>query len=213
MGAICGGGPGIRRRASRHLLLVVAVIALVFVLAGGASSATMLLKNKSFEKPVVPSGSFQLFSTGSTFAHWSVVGAAGNVAVVSGSFTQNGFSFPARAGAQWLDLTGISNSATGVAQTVPTTPGANYALAFWIGNVVDPSGAFGVSSTVNVLVNGIQMFTATNSGGAGMTTQVWKKFTTTFTATSASTTIEFDNGDPSNDTHNGLDAVKMTLIP
>jgi hypothetical protein len=80
-----------------------------------------------------------------------------------------------------------------------------------VGNVDDPGGLFGVTSTVNVMVNGVQVFTATNSKGAGQAKQVWRKFTTTITATSAHTTIAFINGDPSNDTDNGLDAI--SLVP
>lgn len=77
-----------------------------------------LMKNGGFEKPVVAAGSFAEFTTGQTFKHWTVVGASGNVAVVSGTFTQAGFSFPAQSGNQWLDLTGTSNTPTGVSQTV-----------------------------------------------------------------------------------------------
>jgi hypothetical protein len=174
-----------------------------------ASAATNLIKNGGFEKPVVPSGSYQLFGTGSSFVHWDVVGASGNVAIVSGTFTQNGFSFPAKAGAQFLDLTGTSNSATGVAQTVATTPGAQYTLSFAVGNVVDPGGIFGTTSTVDVLIDGTQVMAATNSRGTGSTTMVWKRFTTTLTASSSSTTIALINGDPPNDTANALDVVKL----
>jgi hypothetical protein len=184
---------------------------LVLCLLCAAAPSVNLIRNGSFESPVVPIGSYEGFSTGQTFSHWSVVGDSGNVAVVSGTFTQNGFTFPAKAGKQWLDLTGTSNSATGVAQTVATTPGAAYTLVFFIGNVYDPGGIFGVSSTVNVLVNGTQVFSGTNSRGKGKTTMVWQKFMTTITATSAQTTISFINGDPSNDTLNGLDAI--SLVP
>src|ERR1700722_13443831 len=82
-----------------------------------------LIKNGSFETPVANTGSYLVYSTGDTFAGWKVVGAAGNVGIVSGTFEQNGFTFPAVKGAQWLDLTGVSNSATGVQQTVATTAG------------------------------------------------------------------------------------------
>ena len=51
-------------------------------------------------------------------------------------------------GKQWLDLTGLSNSATGVAQTVKAVPDATYKLSFALGNVVDAGGTFGKSSTI-----------------------------------------------------------------
>lgn len=138
-----------------------------------------------------------------------MVGATGNVDIVSGTFTQNGFSFPAKGGQQWLDLTGTSNSATGVAQTISTSPGSSHTLSFAIGNVYDPGGIFGVTSTVNVFVNGSLVATDTNSRGNGSTSMVWQTFHVSITAPTASTTIELINGDPSNDTANGLDAVKV----
>ena len=68
---------------------------------------------------------------------------------------------------QWLDLTGgTSNQQVGVAQSVKTRPGASYRLSFAVGNVVDPAGVFGTSSTVNVLVNGYKVLAATNKRGA-----------------------------------------------
>ncbi len=132
------------------------------------------LKDGSFEKPAVPSQSYALFSTGESFSRWTVVGATGNVGIVSGKFTQNGFSFPAKSGKQYVDLTGTTNTATGLSQTVATIADAKYKLVFWIGNVYDPSGIFGVSSTVKVLVNGRHVFSATNSQKS--TTQVWQEF-------------------------------------
>jgi Protein of unknown function (DUF642) len=191
------------------------LVAVVGVAAGLAVPTTVLastnlIRDGGFEKPVVGAGSFQGFSTGQSFSHWTVVGATGNVAIVSGTFTQSGFSFPAKSGHQWLDLTGVSNSATGVAQTVSTSPGSSHTLSFAVGNVDNPTGIFGVTSTVKVFVNGTLVATDTNSRGAGSTSMVWQVFHVSFSAPSASTTIELINGDPANDTLNGLDAVKLT---
>lgn len=177
--------------------------------AVGSQPNVNLVQNGSFERPSVPSGSFTLFSTGTTFAHWKVVGASGNVAEVSGTFTQNGFTFPAACGLQWLDLTGTTNTPTGVQQVVATTAGTQHTLSFKVGNVVNPNGIFGTSSTVDVLINGSQVLAATNSRGAGQTKLVWKLFTIGFTAQGSTTTIAFMNGDPSSDTNNGLDCVNV----
>lgn len=182
--------------------------AAVLCLPGTVPHGANLIKNGSFEAPVVASGSYQLFSTGQTLPGWRVVGAAGNVAPVSGTFKQNGFSFPAQAGRQWPDLTGISNTATGVAQTVATTPGTAYTLVFYVGNVYDPHGVFGTTSQVNVLVNGTEVFTAKNARRQGQTL-VWQKFMTTLRARSTRTTISFINGDAPSDNNNGLDAVSL----
>jgi hypothetical protein len=169
-----------------------------------------LLHDASFESPVVPAGGFMVFSSGSTFSKWNVVGTSDDIALVSGTFSQNGFSFPAGCGKQWVDLTGVGTTGAGVAQTIPTVKGSRHALRFSVGNVVDPHGIFGVTSTVIVLVNGVQKFSATNKKGQGKTIQVWQRFTTTIVAPSTSTTITFVNGDPAGDDSNGLDCVKLT---
>ena len=171
-----------------------------------------LIKNGGFEKPIAPAGSYTCFNTGQTFVNWTVVGATGNVCVVSGTYTANGWTVEPEAGAQSLDLTGAgSNVATGVSQNVATTPGAAYQLTFWVGNVVDPNGLDGATSTVNVLVNGVRVYTATNSLGAGSTSVVWQKFTATITSLTPQTSIAFINGDPAGDNYNGLDGI--TLVP
>ena len=121
------------RSASSHLAAWLAA-----ALAAPASQAANLIKDGGFESPVVAVGGFDDFTTGQAFSKWTVVGVAGDVAIVSGSFTQNGIAFPAKAGKQWLDLTGyLSDNATGVQQTVKTTIGQKYLLKFSVGNVVD----------------------------------------------------------------------------
>jgi hypothetical protein len=178
-------------------------IACVPALAGN------LAKNGSFEKPVVPDGSYQTFNTGDSFKSWTVVGDAGNVAIVSGDFTYC-VALPAKKGKQWLDLTGTSDSATGVQTSVKTTPGSTYSIVFFIGNVVG-SGNCGTTSTVNLVIDGVPVGSFTNRAGQGSDKIVWKKYATEFTAQNASTTIAFINGDPPSDTGNGLDGVSVTL--
>jgi hypothetical protein len=174
-----------------------------------ATSGASLITNGSFELPVVTSGSYQEFSTGDALSGWTVTGAPGNVDVISTTFTSGGFSFPAEDGSQALDLTGTSNSSTGVSQTVSTTPGVTYQLSFWVGNVVNPGGAFGTTSTVDVLVNGMQLLAAENTQGAGTTTLNWQQFAMQFTAASSATTVVFLNADPSSDTSNFIDHVVL----
>ncbi len=200
-------------RTSVHRGIFCAALAVGTVIASGgtASAATNLVKNGSFEMPVVPVGSFQDFATGQSFTGWTVAGATGRVSVVSGTFQSQGFTFNAKAGAQWIDLTGDgSKKATGVAQSVATTPGTSYQLTFWVGNVNDPGGSFGVSSTVKVSVNGVLKLTAVNSLHPTNHKQAWKEFTLTIKATSSHTRISFINGDPSTDDSNGLDAVHLS---
>jgi hypothetical protein len=176
-----------------------------------SSSAANLLINGSFETPIVPVGSYILYPDGSAaITGWQVVGNTGaNVAIISGAFAQNGVSFPAQDGVQWLDLTGTSNTLNeGVQQTVTTTPGQMYQLSYYVGNTTG-GGIFGTTSTVNVSIDGTPTFFDTNST-VSPTTQNWEQFTHIFTATSGSTTLGFLNGDPPSDNNNGLDNIVLT---
>jgi len=173
-----------------------------------------LITNGSLESPSVPVGSFTNFGTGSILiTGWTVVGP--QASVVSGSLNQNGISFLAQDGIQWMDLTGfnVNNPLDGITQTVSTTVGTTYDLSFWVGNVCNPGGVFGTTSTVNVSING---GTATGYQNLGCSpagtaiSQVWEQFTTSFMATSASTALTFLNGDPGNDNSNGLDNIVLT---
>ncbi len=186
------------------------LLAAAGLLIQGAFGAN-LIQNGSFERPVVPAGGFTDFATGSaTLTGWQVVGAAGNVSIVSTTLIGNGFTFPAAVGQQWLDLTGDgSNSATGVQQTVATTPGSTYTLTFYVGNPNDPGGPLGTTSTLSVFVNGTQTFSITNLAGAGLASIFWQKYTTTIVAASSETTIAFMNGDGPTDNTNGLDGITL----
>jgi hypothetical protein len=182
--------------------------AVVMVAAGSAKSA--LINNGSFETPTVPAGGFTAFSVGTPFfTGWSVIGPPGtNVAVVSGTFSQNGVSFEAQDGNQWLDLTGDnSNSTEGVAQTATTIANHRYQLSYFIGNTTG-GGIFGTTSTVQVQA-GANTFTHTNSN-VDATALNWEQFTDSFVATGSSTLISFVNQDPPNDNSNGLDNVVLT---
>ncbi len=188
--------------------LVIAL--LVGVIAGAKPAAAKnLIKDGGFEAPPTPDGSYVNYDEGSTFGPWSVVGSSGNVDTVSTDFTQNGFTFKARSGKAWMDLTGTSNSATGVSQTVKTVSGTTYTLSFWVGNVYDPTGIFGITSTVDVYDGSTLLVQAVNSKKGKNNNLVWQKFSVNFTATASTTVLSFINGDPANDTANGLDDVSL----
>lgn len=182
------------------------LLSILVAIASGATNS--LIKNGSFEKPTVPPGGYEDFSDGFTIPHWKVVGF-GVVAIVSGTYTVGDCTFPARAGQQWLNLA-VDDTRVGIVHTLDTVPGAAYTLTFYVGNSYYPCGHKGGGSTVNVLVNGVQVYSATNSRGKGQKTMVWEKFMTTITATSSKTKLEFRNGDRFV-TYNGLDDVKLTL--
>ena len=176
----------------------------------GAPPSANLIANGSFEKPTVPSGSYSDFGTGQAFNGWTVVGASGDVAVVSDTFTYGGYTFPAGCGHQLLDLTGTSDTRTGVQQKIATVNGTTYEISFLVGNAYAPSGNIGMTSTALVYVNGKKILKATNKKGKGLTHMVWQQFSTTFLAKGTATKIKFINGDPASDTVNGLDCVSVT---
>jgi hypothetical protein len=187
----------------------------MLIALAGLNARANLVTNGSFEttSTPVPAGSFNVYTPGETgLTGWAIVGAAGtNIADVSGLFTQFGISFPAEDGSNWVDLTGdgSNNNTEGVAQTIATNIGDSYTLVFWVGNVDSPSTGFGVTSTVDVSANAASLGAFTNSCTACTTTLAWQQFSTTFTATSASTTLTFLNGDPATDNSNGLDNVSL----
>ena len=196
--------------ALKNLTYAAAIVAVVFAVSAPSANAVSLISNGSFETPVVPAGSFTSFSVGSALlTGWDVIGPTGAVvSVVSGTFSQNGVTFQAQDGTQWLDLTGVnSNSTEGVSQTLATTAGHVYQLSFYVGNTTGGS-IFGSTSTVNVSINGTPTFSDTNST-TNATGLSWELFTQTFTAASATTTLAFINGDPATDNSNGLDNVVL----
>lgn len=172
-----------------------------------------LLANCSFELPAVPAGGYTLFSPPADLAGWTVIGATGNVGTLSTSYTSGALSWPALDGTQTLDLTGLSNTATGVAQTVPTEPGRAYTLAFWHGNIVASTAGFGTTSTVKVLIDGAEFTETTNAAGAGTNTLAWRYVELEFTASGAATTVGFVNGDAAGDNSNVIDSVSLVEMP
>jgi len=175
-----------------------------------ADTTTNLIENGSFETPVVAAGGLDRYSAGQKIGAWTVLGA-GTVDLLGHDFAYGGYTFTAFSGKQQLDLTGNTDNVTGVKQTVATTAGHSYTLSFYVGNVNDPGDGLGVSSTVDVLVDGKRQFTATNSKSNQKKTPYWQKFTYALKATGAKTTLAFMNGDPSNDTYNGIDDVTLTF--
>ncbi len=192
-----------------YAILVVVVLTVLLGYADPASASNNEIINGNFGSPAVGS-SDEFFSTGSSFSGWHVVGAPGNVGITSGTFSQNGYTFDSYRSSQELDLTGTSNSKTGVAQSVPTVKGTRYTLAFAVGNVYNPTGIFGTTSSVEVLVDGVRVYTATNSQGRGSDRQKWQTFSLSVVANSSTATVEFLNLDTPSDTANCLDAVSFS---
>jgi hypothetical protein len=180
------------------------------------AQASNYFEGGDFLLPIPLAGSYDLVPTTERYGVWRVVGESGNVAYVSGSYVHNGFSFPAETSPTtnpWVNLAGLSRTKTGVAHyPVATTVGQSYKLTFYVGNVVDPSGYYGTSSTVLVYENSKLLMTAVNSDGEGSTRQNWKAFSVTFSADAPFTTIAMVNGDPPNDRHCGIDHVQLAPV-
>ncbi len=192
-------------------LALASTVAALQVASAQAARASALWENGDFLIPAPKSGTFALVDTGERYGVWRVVGEPGTVSWVSGTYRHRGFSFPAAGSTPalqaepWVNLAGISMSATGIMHApVPTTVGQPYTLTFYVGNLVNPGGYYGVSSTVNVYQNAALIGTATNGDGQGTMIESWKPFSITFTATAAYTTIAFINADPAGDMNCGV---------
>jgi Protein of unknown function (DUF642) len=187
-----------------------ALLAATIALVASQASAQNLIGNGGFEQPVVPVGSATAFTNGQTFPKWTIVGAKGNVSVSSGQQVIGGIHYLAKAGQQWIDLTGSLDGGApiGVQQIVTTTIGQAYTLTFSIGTVYYVGGA---STIVHALVDGVTAMTATTFQDGG-TDQVWKTFSFTFTAAKEKTAVAFINGDPLGDGVAGLDAVSLVAV-
>ena len=185
------------------------IAAVELLISANAQANTNLLTNGSFETPSVPAGRLTNFTTGSSITSWTVLGP--EAALVNSKFTSFLIQFPASEGSQWLDLTGyLASSAGGVEQTVATIPGKAYHLSFAVGNVFDPRGIYGTTSTVDVTVNGMSLGRFTNSCRTCTKILTWQTFNASFLASSQTTIIRFMNADPQTDYSNGLDNVVLT---
>jgi hypothetical protein len=207
---------------SRPLALAFAVTSLAASsLCSDVANAAEVFSN-GFETPVVNhtgpsgnSGGYDNYGSGASIGPWTVVGPglSDAVSVVTTNFTQNGFSFGAQAGNQWADLAGQdANGANGVETSVSGLLNQTYAVSFWVGNVVDPGGVFGISTTINLLVNGVPVLAALNSDGLGQSQQVWKQFTYQGVATTDSVTFRFVSGDPPSDFSSAFDNVVINTV-
>jgi hypothetical protein len=179
----------------------------VMALAAGRSGAGTVV-NGSFEDPIVPTGNFTVFTTGSTaVTGWTVVGP--QVAVVNTSYNTNGITFQALDGKQWLDLSGLFSNSTadGLTQNVATTVGQRYNLSFFVGSATDNNQFF--ASTVDLSIDGGTRTSFTNPTAPSDHLD-WEQFTESFTATGATTNITFFFGGSPDNNVGALDDVSLT---
>jgi hypothetical protein len=173
-----------------------------------------LLKDGSFESPMITGA--QGFSAGSTLGDWNVVdkfGGQSSVALVNNNYTETAqdggtLYFHSQDGSQNVDLTGVGNTGTpGLQQTVGTTPGSSYTLSFYVGNQDNSQPNYSTASSVELDINGTFINIYTNNDNSHNDVN-WQQIAYSFTASSASTTIDFYNA-TSGDNYAGLDNVDL----
>jgi len=189
-----------------------AALMLILAAAHPAAAATNLVKNNSFEQPVVKKGTTLTVNVGDTIGPWVVVGSAiGNtgVYVINKNYVEEGGAahFTPELGSQFIDLSGPGNEGPiGVQQNITTAIGATYQLTFYIGNEDDALPSYGAPSAATVFINGVNAGTFTCDvdvpGNTG-----WQQFTVSFTAAKANTAITFINAGA--DALSGLDNVSV----
>lgn len=187
------------------------------LLLAGSASAQNLISDGSFESPLVQASApfeFDVFTpSDATLPGWSIVGT--EIAVVSSSFAEYGVTFVAESGNQWMDLSGLGapNLTNGIIQSVATTSGLQYQLSFYLGSAYTGSGPY-LSPTLDLSLNGGPRVSYTNSNIVTNGLMNWQFFTTTFTATSATSSIAFYYGATGASVWAvGLDNVSMTVVP
>jgi hypothetical protein len=185
-------------------------ISAVPAVAGG--TPVSLIQNGNFV-PTTATSTYLIVSAGdsTTIPGWTVVtpsmyGAGGSVDVTSDSYWND---YNSEAGGYSIDLAGTTNVPGGLYQDVATTPGVEYSLSFW--SAVNGDQAPGSTHTMGVSVNGSSVDTVSAVGvGRPLT---WVQNTVTFTATSTTSQIEFDDT-TMGDQNQGptLDDVSLTAV-
>ena len=194
------------------------VPALAASLISGAASAAHTIVNGSFESTPTPVNGFTVFGNGANIGGWIVTGDTSNAVLsIDTGYQEAGVAFPAQDGRVHLDLTGAGNTgANGVYQDVATVSGRTYEVTFWLGNATGDgtgnSGAYVLSSSLNLAITGAG---ATNyvNGTVTAGTVNWGQYTRRFTATGATTRLQFTNTTPVGDNFTGLDNVSLAAVP
>jgi hypothetical protein len=93
-----------------------------------SANAANLIVNGGFESPIVGRGGFTPYSNGGSIGGWNVSGPSNGILHIETSYAESRIAFPAQAGLQWVDLTGIGNlgPSAGISQTVATIIGQRY---------------------------------------------------------------------------------------
>jgi hypothetical protein len=203
------------------------------IIAATIASASALIATGAVAADLVQNGDFDniggiwtdntgLGSNDFQTAGGVVIPGWSNVSGLANEFwvlTPNGYSgltaSPGNSSIYFVDLTGEANSQPfgGLEQTISTTPGSQYVLTFALGagttwNLGPLAGSALTASATGTSLLASQLFTASTPTTANQ----WQTETLSFTADSATTTIEF-LGDSANvnSRYIGLDDVGVTF--
>lgn len=188
--------------------LSTAIFALSF-----ATGASAQIVDGGFETPALGSSNF--YAPGQSFGGpngnaWTVTPPNGgsNVGVTISSY------YNPNSGNQWLDLTGNNDNGArvGVVQSVTTVAGQAYTLTFFVGHKIDEAAP----AVIGVSINGGTFTNFTNGDTTAPATGInnFKQFTYDFTATGASTSLQFVNAAGVVGSQvSGLDDVSLRAVP
>jgi Protein of unknown function (DUF642)/PEP-CTERM motif len=190
-----------------HLRAAIGAAALAL---SGAAQANLLV-NGSFELGTVTTAGYEYLNPGATaMSGWTVV--ADNLLWFHTSYTDSSGTLAASDGAKFLDLTATSANCTpcgGVEQTIATTAGVSYTLAFDLGSSSTYLIPSTIAATAEIVQGGLggvqtQSFTSTATGANN-----WQRFSMNFVAANASTTVRLVGTFAQLD-YVGLDNVSVT---
>jgi hypothetical protein len=199
-----------------------AVLAAAALLATGAAAAP-LVTNGDFANvggvyvPNVGYGSDDWLTAGATaIPGWTNVGGpggTGNEMWIQPINTYGLTASPVSISGYFVDLTGQGNNQPygGLEQTIATTAGQNYLMTFYLGGDTGYDGGYSGTNPplMTASAAGVsQDFTFTPTGP-----NQWVKETLSFTASSASSTIEFLGDASSPNYYIGLDSVSVAAVP
>ena len=177
-------------------------------LASVSAFASNLVTDGSFEAQAQAASSWAIYSN---IPGWTAV-SPGQIEL------RNNVAGTAQDGVNFVELDANFNSA--MQQVVTTVAGQSYALSFWYssrpisayntafpGNTV-PADSNGL--TFNIGAGDVPVYVATEND---MTDNDWKLYTTSFTATGATTTLTFTAVGTNDSYGTSLDNVILTAVP
>jgi choice-of-anchor C domain-containing protein len=168
-----------------------------------------IVANGSFEQPVTSTAVTVSGPNNTTGLPGWTVGLVG-IDVVNA--TGNGFLFgPAIDGTQYLDLDGSPGPGQ-ISQAFATTPGQSYTLSFAYANNVVGAQSSNPGATVSLAGSTLTPFTVNHSTSTTSNLN-WTLFSSPFTATATTASLQFTSTSTGGNGGILLDAVAVTPVP